>query len=102
MQQQAETGNKKAHEIEFFIEAEADEQWSFVKKKEHLFWLWYMIEKQSHKIIAFPFGRRTDDTYKTLLHLLPQSLIQTLYTDDWGAGKVCAFTSHWQRKYTKD
>ena len=78
-------------EIEVGIAAEADEQWSFVAKKANPCWLWYLIEKQSRKVLAFTFGRRTDETYKNLIKLVPQDLVGSLYTDDWGAYQRVSF-----------
>lgn len=78
-------------DIELFISAEADEQWSFVGHKGEQRWLWYIIEKTYGAVLAFCFGRRTDDTYRRLIGLLPQGLIDVLHTDDWAAYKRVAF-----------
>lgn len=48
-------------------------------------WLWYILEKQTRKVIAFTFGPRSDATFKKLLDLFDQSKIDRLDTDDWGA-----------------
>ena len=47
-------------------------------------WLWYILEKQTRKVVAFTFGPRTDATFKKLLDLFDQSKIDRLDTDDWG------------------
>ena len=77
--------------MEVCISAEADEQWSYVTKKENPCWLWYIIEKSTRKVLAFAFGRRRDAVYKKLVKLLPPHLIDRLHTDDWGAYKRVTF-----------
>ena len=72
-------------ELDVFISAEADEQWSYVYKKKNRRWLWYIIEKTTRKVIAFIFGPRTDEVYQKLVNLLPEKLIDILYTDNRGS-----------------
>ena len=72
-------------DLDVFISAEADEQWSYVYKKKNRRWLWYIIEKTTRKVIAFIFGPRTDEVYQKLINLLPKKLIDVLYTDNWGS-----------------
>ena len=72
-------------DLDVFISAEADEQWSYVYKKKNRRWLWYIIEKKTRKVIAFIFGPRTDEVYQKLINLLPKKLIDVLYTDNWGS-----------------
>ena len=74
-------------DIDVCISAEADEQWSFVQKKKNQRWLWYILEKTTRKVLAYVFGDRTDRTYKKLVSLMPQNVIDRLDTDDWGAYK---------------
>ena len=76
-------GRKNQPDIEVCISAEADEQWSFVQKKKNQQWLWYIIEKNTRKVLAFTFGKRTDKTYRQLVAQLPKNLIDRLCTDDW-------------------
>ena len=73
--------------IEVCIEGEGDEMWSFVGNKKNQFWLWYIIERQTRKVLAFVFGPRTDETFRRLLSLIPPHLLDHLATDDWGAYK---------------
>ena len=66
-------------------EAEADEMWSFVGKKEQQYWLWHVIDHRTGKILAYALGRRTDEVYLQLRQLLRPFGIKRLYTDNWGA-----------------
>lgn len=75
----------KRLDCQVFISAEADEQWSFIGSKKTQRWLWYVLEKQTRKVIAFTFGPRTDATFKKLLGLFDQCKIDRIDTDDWGA-----------------
>jgi len=68
-------------DIEFCVEAELDEQWSFVKKKSNQMWLWYAIEKQNKRVSAFVFGKRTDNAFESLLGLLKNIHIDKYYTN---------------------
>ena len=73
-------------------EAEIDEMWSFVGKKEEQCWLWHAIDHRSGKLLAYVFGRRKDEVYKELRKLLKPFGINRLYTDYWGA-----YTRHPQK-----
>ena len=66
-------------------EAEIDEMWSFVGKKEEQCWLWHAIDHRTGKLLAYVFGRRKDAVYKQLRKLLKPFGIKRLYTDAWGA-----------------
>ncbi len=66
-------------------EAELDEMWSFVQKKENQRWLWHAIDKETGKILAYTFGKRKDKVFKKLKELLKPFKIKYFYTDDWGA-----------------
>ena len=46
--------------IQVCDEAECDEQWSYVGKKEQQRWLWYAIDHASGALMAYAFGRRKD------------------------------------------
>ena len=74
-------------DIDLFISAEADEQWSFVDNKGEQRWLWYLIERTYGKVLAFAFGRRTDEVCQKMAGLLPPGLVDVLHTDNWGAYK---------------
>ena len=51
-------------------EAEADEMWSFVKRKQNQRWLWHAIDHRSGKVLAYVFGRRQDEAFLKLKALL--------------------------------
>jgi IS1 family transposase/transposase-like protein len=67
------------------IDAEVDEQWSFVQKKSNQRWLWYAIDHKTNTILAYVFGKRKDKVFKKLQKLLKQFNIKKYYTDNWGA-----------------
>ena len=75
----------KQLEIEICVEAELDEQWSFVGSKKNQMWLWYALEKRNKKVLAFVFGKRTDNAFESLLNLLKSIHIDKYYTDDWSS-----------------
>ena len=66
-------------------EAEADEMWSFVKRKKKQRWLWHAIDHHSGKVLAYVFGRRQDKAFLKLKGLLEPFGITKYYTDYWGA-----------------
>ncbi len=71
--------------IEPAIEAELDEQWSYVANKSNQRWLWYAIDHATNTVLAYMFGKRKDDVFKQLKQLLEPFDIRRYYTDDWGA-----------------
>jgi insertion element IS1 protein InsB len=66
-------------------EAEVDEMWSFIGRKQDQRWLWHAIDHRSGKVLAYVFGRRQDDVFLKLKELLEPFGITTYYTDYWGA-----------------
>lgn len=42
-------------------------------KEKNQYWLWLIIEKESRKVLAFSFGKRTNKTYKKLISKLPNN-----------------------------
>ena len=68
-----------------FCEAELDELWSFVGKKENQRWLWLAIDHITHVVLAYTFGRRQDKVLRKLKELLEPFNITMFYTDDWGS-----------------
>lgn len=71
--------------IQCVEEAEMDEMWSFVGRKDNLRWLWHAIEHGTGTVLAYVFGRRQDDVFLELKSLLKPFGITRFYTDDWGA-----------------
>jgi insertion element IS1 protein InsB len=66
-------------------EAEADEMWSFVKRKQNQRWLWHAIDHHRGKVLAYVFDRRQDEAFLKLKALLEPFGITRYYTDYWGA-----------------
>ena len=69
------------------IDAELDEQWSYVGKKANQRWLWLAIDHFGHEILAYTFGRREDVAFERLKKLLAPFKIRKYFTDDWGSYK---------------
>jgi insertion element IS1 protein InsB len=66
-------------------EAEVDEMWSYVGKKQEPRWWWHAIDHRSGKVLAYVFGRRKDEVFLKLKTLLALFGITRYYTDYWGA-----------------
>ena len=66
-------------------EAELDEMWSYVQRKEHQRWLWHAIDHNTGKILAYTLGDHKDDVFLKLKEILEPFGITRLYTDAWGA-----------------
>lgn len=71
--------------VQAACEAEADEQWSFVGNKSNQRWLWYAVDHATNILLAYVFGKRTDEVFKQLKALLEPFGITRYYTDEWGA-----------------
>jgi insertion element IS1 protein InsB len=66
-------------------EAEMDEMWSFIQRKDEQRWLWHAIDHRRGKVLAYVFGRRKDEVFLKLKALLEPFGITCYYTDYWGA-----------------
>jgi len=66
-------------------EAEVDEMWSFVGKKQEPQWLWPAIDHWTGTVLAEVFGRRTDEVFLQLKALLEPFGIRRFHTDYGGA-----------------
>ena len=66
-------------------EAELDEMWSYVFKKQQQRWLWLAICHETRSVLAFVFGERKDVVFRELKALLKPFGITRFYSDDWGA-----------------
>ena len=62
-----------------------DEMWSFVFSKENQRWLWLALDHQTGRILAYTFGRRKDDVFRTFQVMLKPFGVTMFYTDDWGS-----------------
>jgi insertion element IS1 protein InsB len=67
------------------MNAQADEQWSYVGQKTHQRWLWYAIEATTGVVLSFVFGRRQDGVCEQLMTKLRAFNIKT-----WRAQKPSA------------
>lgn len=76
------------HLIDPPLNAQADEQWSFVRNKKNQRWLWYAIDAATGCILSFVFGRRQDEACGRLMANLKAFNIRTYYTDDWACYPV--------------
>lgn len=94
-----ERDNLMRLEIEIWLTAEADEMWSWVQCKQNQRWLWWIIDKKTGEVLAFTFGKRTNEVWKLLLEDLKEMLdkydvsYDILYTDGHQAYKVLLFTA---------
>lgn len=59
--------------------------WSYVGNKHNQRWLWHAIERGSGQVLAYTFGRRTDEVFLRLKELLIPFGIRKYCTDGWGA-----------------
>ena len=62
-------------------EAEADEMWIYVQRKNEPRCLWHAIDHLSGKVLAYVFGRRKDEVFLNLKELLEPFGIKRYYTD---------------------
>jgi len=71
------------------LEAEADEMWSFVARKENKQWIWIAIDATTKQVIAFYVGDRSRKSARQLWKRIPQAYRDhaTFATDDWEAYK---------------
>jgi insertion element IS1 protein InsB len=69
-------------------EAEVDEMWSYVQRKQEQRWLWHAIDHRNGKVLAYVFGRRKDEVFLKLKSLLEPFGITRYYTDYWGPTHV--------------
>src|SRR5262249_42353568 len=69
------------------LEAEADEMWSFVKKKANKQWSWIAMDATTRQIIAFHVGDRSRDSAKALWAKIPLVYREqaTFHTDQYDA-----------------
>jgi insertion element IS1 protein InsB len=61
--------------IQRAAEADVDEMWSSVGKKQAPRWLWHAIDHRSGQVLAYVLGRRTDEVFLRLKGLL--ALVQS-------------------------
>jgi len=59
--------------------------WSFVFSKANQRWLWLALDHQTMVVLAYTFGKRIDEVFRTFRKLLEPFSITLFYTDDWGS-----------------
>jgi insertion element IS1 protein InsB len=67
------------------VEAEVDEMWSFVQSKQQQRWLWWAIDHQAGKVLAYVLATHKDEAFIQLKALLEPFGIMHFYSDGWGA-----------------
>jgi insertion element IS1 protein InsB len=68
-----------------WLEVEADEMSSFLKKKAHKQWIWLAMDAKSRQVLAFHVGDRSRKSAKRLWAKIPEMYRQyaTCYTDQY-------------------
>ena len=74
-------------DVELHYATEWDEMWSYVGSKANPRWTWYLLERNSGRIVAWENGRRQDEVLLRLLGHVAHLPLRRCYTDDWGAYK---------------
>lgn len=69
---------------------EADELWSWVKKRDNVYYIWLVMHKESRQIIAFHVGDRSGESAKDLWEKIPSQIREygLFHTDDWDSYKT--------------
>lgn len=62
---------------------EWDEMWSFIGSKSEQRWLWYILCRNTGRIVAWICGPRSNETLKKLLKSVAHLPIKICHTDDW-------------------
>lgn len=88
-------------EITLHLATEWDEMWSFVGNKKEQRWLWYVIDQQSRRILAWRNGRRKEEVLLRLITDVADLPITVCYSDNWGA-YAKHFPLHWKHIIGKD
>jgi insertion element IS1 protein InsB len=78
-------------------DAEVDEMWSFVGKKQDQRWLWHAIDHWSGRVLAYVFGRRKDEVFLQLKALREPFGITRYYTDHWARTRVISILKSTRR-----
>lgn len=69
-------------------ESELDEMWSYVGKKSNPRWLWHAIDRETGQVLAYVFGRRSDEVFLQLKKLLEPFGIHRYCTDGWQGKRI--------------
>ena len=65
------------------IDTQLDQQWSFVRNKQNQRWLWVAICQYTGQVLAFTFGKRSNQSCQRLMQMLKPFNIGYHQTDDW-------------------
>jgi IS1 family transposase/transposase-like protein len=60
---------------------EVDEMRTFIGKKSKLRWIVYALERETHRVVSFNVGMRTNKTLKRVIRSLELSNAKKIYTD---------------------
>ena len=76
---------RPANVLIYQFEAEADEMWSFVQKKDNKQWMWIAMDAKTRQIIAFHVGDRSRESAKALWASIPEVYQDhaTFHTDQY-------------------
>jgi IS1 family transposase len=76
---------KKQDIILMKFEAEIDEMWSFVGKKNNKQWIWIALDSETRQVIAFYLGDRSKESARKLWNLIPEIYRKNsiFYTDQY-------------------
>lgn len=74
------------------VPLQADEMWSFVKRRWNKVWLWLVMEANSQQILSFHLGLRDEQSARKVLEKVPFYIRKhaLLYTDAWKAYRKVA------------
>jgi insertion element IS1 protein InsB len=66
---------------------EADELWSFVQKRNNVYYVWLVVHRESRQVICFHVGDRSKESAKKLWAKIPPHVQQygLFHTDHWEA-----------------
>jgi IS1 family transposase/transposase-like protein len=69
---------------------EADELWSFVRKRNNVYYIWLVIHRAPRQVIAFHVGDRSRESARALWENLPRAVQKygLFHTDDWKSYKT--------------
>jgi insertion element IS1 protein InsB len=84
---------KVKHNDRYYIKLvvnEADELWSWVKRRDNVYYIWLVMHKESRQIIAFHVGDRSAESAKVLWEKIPPQIREygLFHTDDWDSYKT--------------
>ncbi len=74
---------KNSNALILCVDSQLDEKWSFVGSKKNQRWLWVALCQYTGLVLAFTFGRRTNECCQRLMKLLKPFSIRFFKTDDW-------------------